>query len=102
MKGGVGELGGPTPTWFSAITRSSYSVPSIRSVTFSSRSVRISLLTFIQRELDVSRRSTWYPTTGEPPSNAGGCHVNVHVSLVTSETSGDCGGPGGSVKRKPR
>lgn len=48
---------------------------------------------------EVTRRSTWYPATGEPPSSLGGCQVTKHEAFVTSFISGASGGPGLSAAK---
>jgi len=97
-KGGHGELGGPTPTLFSADIRNWYSLPSTKSVTENLSSVTEPLLIFSQRSVLARQRSTWYPVTGEPPSCFGGCQVTTHPVLLMSDTVSASGGPGLSAR----
>lgn len=43
--------------------------------------------------------SSRYPVIGAPPSDAGGCHDNLHEFLKTSDTSGVLGAPGTAEKK---
>lgn len=92
--GGQGELGGPTPTLFSADMRNWYWLPSTRSVTANFSSATAPLLIFNHLSVVAKQRSTWYPVTGEPPSSFGGCQATTHPVLVTSDIVGASGGPG--------
>ena len=96
MNGFVGSLGGPTSTLFSAIIRYSYSLSSIRSTSLNVNVSQRSLLTRIQRVLDVKWRSMMYPRIGEPPSNSGSFQDNSALELNIAVNSTFCGGPGGS------
>lgn len=89
-----GRLGFPVPLALMAVTRCSYSKPSIRPVERYRVIVTGTLFTRTHRSALTSLRSTIYPVTWEPPSSSGGYHVSVMPSRETSNICNVSGGPG--------
>lgn len=92
-----GRLGFPVPLILMAVTRCSYSKPSIRPVERYRVIVTGTLFTRTHRSALTSLRSTIYPVTWEPPSSSGGYQVSVMPSRDTSNICNVSGGPGISV-----
>ena len=91
-----GGPAGPGPALFSAVTRNSYSVPSIRSVTLKVVSVMVSLVTRTQRVANFSLLSRMKLVMRLPPSDSGGDHLTVICVAWTSLIVGLDGAPGTS------
>ena len=95
-----GRLGFPVPLTLMAVTRCSYSKPSIRPVERYRVIVTGTLFTRTHRSALTSLRSTMYPVTWEPPSSSGGYQVSVMPSRETSNICNVSGGPGMSAARR--
>lgn len=92
-------LAGPTPAPFSAMTRNSYSLPSVRLVTRCLSSV-MDLLeeTLTQRRLFFSLLSKMYCLISLPPSDLGLVQHRVMLFPVTWVASGVPGASGTAVE----
>lgn len=88
-------LAGPTPAPFSAMTRNSYSLPSVRLVTRCLSSVMVLLEeTFTRRRLFFSLLSRMYCLISLPPSDLGLFQHKVMLLPVTWVASGVLGASG--------